>query len=236
MSTAPSLLLNLTARMLEPREREVVLGDLAEADAGLLESVSQVLDLGIRRHAALWADWRPWLTGPGLTLPGSFLLMGVSLSVSQACLQVATSGPTPTGGLTWLLTQMCLLLGWSWTSGFVVGSLSRRTLWASIALCGWPCFVCLAKFHVESLSPACLLWFLIPAGLGVWQGMRSSRISLSAAAVITFALTLAMVIAWHGNAQRWWTPPWWLLDALMSWPALYLVTRATRSSQRRSVC
>ena len=236
MSAAPSMLLNLTARMLEPREREVVLGDLAEADAGVLQSVSQVLDLGIRRHAALWADWRPWLTGFGLTLPGSFLLMGVSLSVSQACLQFGGVGPMPAGGLTWLLTQMCLLLGWSWTSGFVVGSLSRRTLWASIALCCWPCFVCLSKFHLEALSPACLLWFLIPAGLGAGQGMRGSRVSLRTAVMITFAVTLAMVIAWHGNAQRWWSPPWWLVDVLMSWPALYLVARAMRSSQQRSVC
>ena len=232
MSAAAAMLLNLTARVLEPREREVVLGDLAEMEAGLLQSVSQVLDLGIRRHAALWVDWRPWLTGPGLTLPGSFLLMGVSLSVSQAWLQVADSGATPAGGLTWLLTQLCLLLVWSWTSGFVVGSLSRRTVWASVALCCWPCSVCLSKFHLQSLSPLCLLWFLIPAALGVRQGMRGSRISLTAAVVITCALTLAMAAAWHGNAQRWWTPPWWLLDVLMSWPALYLVSNA----MRRSVC
>jgi hypothetical protein len=170
-----------------------------------------------------------------LTLPGSFLLMGVSLSVSQACLKVAESGATPDGSLTWLLTQLCLLLGWSWTSGFVVGSLSRRTLWASVALCCWPCFVCLSKFHLESLSPLCLLWFLIPAALGVRQGMRGSRISLTAAVLVTFALTLAMAVAWHGNAQRWWSPPWWLVDALMSWPAFYLVSRAMKS-QRRSVC
>lgn len=236
MSAASSLLLNLTARMLEPREREVVLGDLAETQSGLLQSVSQVLDLGIRRHAALWADWRPWLTGPGLTLPGSFLLMGVSLSVSQTCLEVADFGASPAGRLAWLTTQMCLLLGWSWTTGFVVGSLSRRTVWASIALCCWPCFVCLSKFHLQSLSPVCLLWFLIPAGLGVRQGMRGGQISLPAAVTIALGLILAMAVAWHHNAQRWWTPPWWLVDVLMSWPALFLVGRAMQSSRRRSVC
>jgi hypothetical protein len=208
--------------MLEPREREVVLGDLAEANAGALESVSQVLDLGIRRQAGLWTGWRPWLTGPGLTLPASFCLMGVSLSVSQASLD---------GGLTWLLTQMSLLLGWSWTTGYVVGSLSRRTLWASIVLCCWPCLVCLSKFHLQALSPLCLLWFLIPAGLGVRHGLRGGHISRSAAAVITVALILAMLISWHGGAQRWWSPPLLLVDALMSWPALYLLVR-----QWRSVC
>jgi len=176
-----------------------------------------VLGLGIRRHAALWTSWRPWVTGPGLTLPASFFLMGVSLSVSQACLQL------PASGYTWLLTQMSLLLCWSWTAGFVVGSLSRRTLWASIGLCCWPCFICLSKFHLEALSPLCLLWFLIPAGCGVRQGLRGRYVSLPAAAAITVALVSAMLISWHGAAQRWWSPPWWLADALMSWPALYLL-------------
>jgi hypothetical protein len=226
MNARSSLLLNLTARVLEPREREVVLGDLAEADIDVLRSIGQVLDLGIRRHAAFWTSWRPWLTGPGLTLPGSFLLMGVSLSVSQACLQLSDRGSMSDGRLTWLLTQACLLLGWSWTAGFVVGNLSRRTLWTSIALCCWPCFVCLSKFHLDSLSPICLLWFLVPAALGVRQGLRDTTVGLPTALTIALALMSAMLLAWQSDARRWWTPPGWVVDGVMSWPALYLVARA----------
>jgi hypothetical protein len=229
MNATPSWLLSLAARILEPREREVVLGDLSETNAGMLQSVNQVLDLGIRRQAALWTGWRPWLTGPGLTLPGSFFLMGVSLSLSQACLQLGE--PNTDINLTWLLTHACLLLGWSWTAGFVVGNLSRRTLWTSIVLCGWPCFVCLSKFKMDSLSPVCLLWFLIPAALGARQGLRDTRITLPTAVAIAAALLLAMLVAWHTDAQRWWTPPWYLVDALMSWPALYLVARAGLTSR-----
>lgn len=236
MSDVPSKLLKLTSRLLDPTEREVVLGDLVEADAGLLQSVGQMLDLGIRRHAALWADWRPWLTGPGLTLPGSFLLMGVSLSVSQAWLQVAGPGPIPQGGLNRLVTLLYLLVGWSWTSGFVIGRLSRRTLWASVALCAGPCLECLSKFHLDSLSPVCLLWFLIPAALGVQQGMRGMPINPSEAVVIGLGLAASMASAWHGDPPRWWSPPWWLLDILMSWPALYLITQAMRSPRRRYIC
>jgi hypothetical protein len=218
--------------MLEPGEREVVLGDLAEADAGELQCVTQVLDLGIRRHAGLWASWRPWLTGPGLSLPASFFLMGVSLSVSQVCLDLLDSNATPVGGYTWLLTQMSLLLGWSWTTGYVVGSLSRRTLWASIALCCWPCCVCLSRFHLDALSPLCLLWFLIPAGLGVRQGLRGWQIGLPTAAAISVALTAAMLISWHADEPRWRSPPLWLVDAVMSWPALYLLFEAALPSHR----
>jgi len=226
MISSPSLLVKLTARLLEPREREVVLGDLTEVHASPLQAVCEVLNLGIRRHSALWLNWRPWLAGPGLAVPASFLLMGVSLSVSQSCLELVKPD-TGTGSVTWLLTQMCLLLIWSWTSGFVIGSLSRRTLWASIVMCCWPCFVCVSKFHLELLSPVCLLWFLIPAGLGVRQGLSGKRIRLSVALTITTVLMLAMLLRWQGGVQRWWSPPWWLVDFVMSWPALFLVARAS---------
>jgi len=226
MTLSPSFLVKLTARLLEPREREVVLGDLTEVHASPLQAVCEVLNLGIRRHSALWLNWRPWLAGPGLAVPASFLLMGVSLSVSQSCLELVKPD-TGTGSVTWLLTQMCLLLIWSWTSGFVIGSLSRRTLWASIVMCCWPCLVCVSKFHLELLSPVCLLWFLIPAGLGVRQGLSGKRIRLSVALTITTVLMLAMLLRWQGGVQRWWSPPWWLVDFVMSWPALFLVARAS---------
>ena len=226
MTLSPSLLVKLTARLLEPREREVVLGDLTEVHASPLQAVCEVLNLGIRRHSALWLNWRPWLAGPGLAVPASFLLMGVSLSVSQSCLELVKPD-TGTGSVTWLLTQMCLLLIWSWTSGFVIGSLSRRTLWASIVMCCWLCLVCVSKFHLELLSPVCLLWFLIPAGLGVRQGLSGKRIRLSVALTITTVLMLAMLLRWQGGVQRWWSPPWWLVDFVMSWPALFLVARAS---------
>ena len=98
-------MLMLTAHLLEPAEREVVLGDLTESRASPLHALCQVLNLGVRRHIALWLQWRPWLSGPGLALPGSFFLMGVSLSVSQACLQLIDSGASTDVTLTRLLAQ-----------------------------------------------------------------------------------------------------------------------------------
>jgi len=72
---------DIVSRLLEPDEREAVRGDLTESGARGGQALRDVLGLVVRRQAALWSDWRPWLTG------------------------------------------------WSWTSGFVLGSLSRRTLW-----------------------------------------------------------------------------------------------------------
>jgi hypothetical protein len=47
--------------MLEPAEREAVRGDLAESGAAAPRALGEVLGLVIRRQAALWKDWRPWI-------------------------------------------------------------------------------------------------------------------------------------------------------------------------------
>lgn len=69
-------LMNVVSRLLEPEEREAVLGDLAEAGKNTRQALPSVLGLVVRRQAALWKNWRPWLAAFGLALPGSILLMG----------------------------------------------------------------------------------------------------------------------------------------------------------------
>ena len=75
-------LLKIAAALLGRDEREAVLGDLAETGAGAWRSLGEVLGLIARQQIALWNSWRPWLATFGVALPGSLLLMGVSLSVS----------------------------------------------------------------------------------------------------------------------------------------------------------
>jgi hypothetical protein len=75
-------LLELTAQLLEPSEREAVLGDLTEAGERGWHALIEVLGLLIRQETILWKSWRPWLAAFGLALPASFLLMGFSVSVS----------------------------------------------------------------------------------------------------------------------------------------------------------
>ncbi len=53
--------------------------------------MSDVFGLVVRRQVAPWRSWRPWLAVLGLGVPGSFLLMGFSLSVSQAYQQLVES-------------------------------------------------------------------------------------------------------------------------------------------------
>ena len=55
--------------------------------------------------------------------------MGVSLSVSQGCQRFISPTNLAAAGFLSLACQVLLLLGWSWSGGFVVGSLSGKTLW-----------------------------------------------------------------------------------------------------------
>ena len=217
----------VVSRLLERDEREAVQGDLAESGDSPWEGLAAVAGLVVRRQLMLWKNWRPWLAAFGLALPGSLLLMGFSLSVSHtyqhfidpAILKVTglTAGP----GFSLLLCNVLLLAGWSWTGGFVVGSLSRRTVWVSAALSFAPCVFCLARFRVADLSRFCLLLFLLPAIWGVRRGLRIAQIKLSSAIVLAVAVTALTMPLWNSRGP--WIPNW-----ALSWPAWYLVATARR--------
>jgi hypothetical protein len=76
------------ARLLEQDEREAVLGDLEETQAGAVDRLFGVVGLAARRQVLLWKSWRPWMAGFAVALPGSFLLMGFSLSVSWSYMRL----------------------------------------------------------------------------------------------------------------------------------------------------
>src|SRR5579885_3526481 len=101
MTSIGQLLLERVARLLESEERDAVLGDLLEAGEGAARGLIEILGLFIRRQAALWQDWRPWLAAFGVALPATLLLMGVSLSVTCTYQRLAEhklcSACAPTG-------------------------------------------------------------------------------------------------------------------------------------------
>jgi len=232
MTNAGWSVVEVAARSLHPEEREVVLGDLNERGERAWQGLLDILDLVMRRQVMLWKRWQPWLTAFGVTVPCSFLLMGVSLSVCQSWLWFIDArtlhSADPARSLPMLVCHAALLLGWSWTAGFFVGSTSPRTLWVSALLCCSPCMFCLARFHIPSLSRLCLLVFLVPAIWGVRRGLRISRLRLSWAIALASATTLLIVGMGNGGAGRWWTPSAWVLNGILTWPAWYLVLASTR--------
>jgi hypothetical protein len=116
------------------------------------------------------------------------LLGLLSTTLSHALhpgLVIATPPSIPSASIN-LALQILLLIGFSWTAGFAVASLSRRTLWISAALCCSPCLFCLCKFHIASLPRASLFVFLAPAIVGAYQVVRNHSVSSRA----SFALAL----------------------------------------------
>ena len=236
MSTFGWSLVETTAQLLQGDQREAVIGDLIEAGESAWQALLGILSLVLRLQAGLCKSWRPWLAAFGVSLPASLLLMGVSLSVSQGYQRLISTkilGGSGGPGFLLLMCQVLLLIGWSWSSGFVVGSVSRKTLWISAVLCCSPCLFCLARFRVFSLSRFCLLLFLLPAIWGVRQGLRMTRFKLSATIGFALALTLLMVVTGNNGGQGWWSPHSWILKGTLIWPAWYVVASARRGSHCR---
>jgi hypothetical protein len=229
-------LVQTAARLLGREEREAVLGDLAEAREGVRNALLGVMGLVARRQVLLWKDWRPWLAAFGVAFPCSLLLMGASLSVSWSyerllCPELLKAASLTKGsGLFLLIYQAALLVGWSWTGGFVVGSASRRTLWASTLLCYAPCLFCLSRYRIDSLPRACLLLFLLPAIWGVRQGLRDPIMKLAPAVLLALSVTLLTIAAWSTGAEHWWNAPKLNWNWALILPAWYLVATAGRPS------
>ena len=154
--------------------------------------------------------------------------MGFSVSVSRAYQQLVgvpllhATGVAVRPGFTLFLCNVLLLAAWSWTGGFVVGSVSRRTVWVSAALSFAPCVFCLERFRVESLSRLCLLLFLPAALWGVRRGLQIARIKRSSAIALAVAVTALTIPMWGTGGA--WIPNW-----ALSWPAWYLVATARRA-------
>lgn len=225
---ATARLFDLVSHLLTRDERDAVQGDLLESGESPWQSLLAVLGLVIRREAALWMNWRPWLAAFGLALPSTFLLMGFSLSISRAYQQLGdvtirhATGLSVGPGLALFLCNVLLLVAWSWTGGFVVGSVSRRTVWVSAALSFAPCVVCLERFRVECLSRLCLFLFLPAAIWGVRRGLRIVQINRGAAIALAMGVTVLTVPLWGSSGA--WIPNW-----ALSWPAWYLVATARRN-------
>ncbi len=229
------------AQVLPPGEREPVLGDMLEAGESAWQALRGVVGFVVRRQTELWKSWRPWVAAFGVALPSSSLLMGMSLTVAfsymrllcpEMLAQASLNKPSAVAVLLW---QALLLIGWSWTGGFVVGSVSKRTLWASTALCYLPCVFCLSRFSIGSMSRFCLLLFLLPGIWGVHRGFRISKIKFSSALLIALAITLLILPTWSSSWLQARVPQNATLAWALSIPAWYLVLVAWKRRRTQVV-
>jgi hypothetical protein len=219
-------LVEFAAAPLAQQERDAAIGDSLEAGDSAWQTLSSVVGLVLRRQLLLWKSWRPWLATV-FGLPGAYLLMIVSISVTCTYdrlmgMKVGHWAPTGHEGFALLLCHIFLLIAWSWTSGFVLGSLSPKTLWLNAALCLLMVPICDDHLRTITLSTFAQYLFLLPAIWGVCQGVRTVRLKRTAAFLLAAAITILMIAAWTNSAL-------WILNWLLLCPAWYLVATARRA-------
>ena len=158
-------LADLAAQLLEPHEREAVRGDLAECGASEWRTFREVLGLVVRRQAALWKAWRPWFALVGVVLPLGILLSHASRwwAVSSAhdiSLYVRVWDWSYLGYPGWrreffasvwsAALSAAALSVWSWTCGYMLASVSRRTVW--VAATAFAVVVFLSTLGIPTLA------------------------------------------------------------------------------------
>lgn len=205
-----------SAELLAPREREVVLGDLAETDRKDWRGLGDVLSLVALRQFALWRSWRPWAASAGLALPASLFLMGCSLAASRAISDLLVE-PSSAPLLWRFVSRLFLLTCWAWMTGFAVSIVSQGTLWASLLGCFAPCLYCLSKWPGHGFSALQLLIFLVPELWGAWQGRRARRLGIDWA-IFLAAMAMLTPLMWGKGG--------WMYGCWLLWPGCYLVATA----------
>jgi hypothetical protein len=240
-------LVDSVSRLLEPDERDAVQGDFAERGVTNGKALLDLLGLVARRQAALWKDWRPWLALAGVVGPIALLLIDFYLSLGRGSDLVDLHlwmiyGVIDQTGLTAgpvigpLVCYSLLLVTWSGTSGFALGSLSRRTIWVNGPLfCGlfWLLFSDVLSAAVPPKLSTVLLvstaLFLLPFIWGVHQGLRLGTLGLLRGILVASAVaSLTALAIWTGG---WWPGAGWqtrqiFLSTALLWPVGYLVAKA----------
>jgi len=239
----------MLSRTLDPDEQDAVRGDLAESGESGGRAVGEVLGLVARRQTALWKDWRPWLALIGIVGPVGVLLIQFSFFLSGASqlyvwiirnyryidpALLEQTGLTLRDGIPILVCYSVLLGCWSWTSGFALGSLSRRTIWVNGALfcIVWLIFSgavhAIPSLRLRSVPKLPTVLFLLPFIGGVHRGLRPGTPGLRQA--IFFAAAIASLTAVAVGSGRWWRGGSWqivlALSLIPSWPSWYMLAIA----------
>jgi hypothetical protein len=126
-------------------------------------------------------------------------------------------------GYALLLCHVFLLIAWSWTSGYVIGAVSRRTVLVSIAVLMFPSVKFLDRCFFPALPAGWMFLFLAPAILGVHSGLRKARVPFYAASLLAFAVSTLMLVAWENKAL-------WIYNWVLVWPAWFLIAKNWQSN------
>lgn len=206
----------LLARTLEPDERAAVLGDFAECGDSGRRAFRDLLGLTVRRQAALWKDWGPWLAPVAVVAPvvldrarSSFGLTGVAW-VGLQLQTLWAHGVRYEGGLpaaddvVTALWAVLLPLAWAFSSGHIAGSLARRTAWLNPVLIFPPVWCGIELVRILGSGRASMIFFywlpeisliLIPFLWGAARGARGMLLPIRRLAWLAAAMAVLVLAA-----------------------------------------
>jgi hypothetical protein len=264
------------ALLLEPTEREVVCGDLAETGASDTRALVEILGLVIRRQAACWSEWRPWAALLLVVIP-----LGLILSLMSRLWADGTSVSVwlYAGHRDWsflrdpglradmvrvtavTVRQYFLLVFFAWTTGFAIGSWSRRTARVNATVFSMLIFAgttgsttvlrndprVFSSFVAAVVMPLAVkaLLVIVPAVFGMRRALRDQPLSMKAAFIWTVALALltfndARAVEMSAGYSGW--KPFGplndgrlrLLPVVMIWPATLVLLQTAWSRWRQA--
>jgi hypothetical protein len=224
-------LVETLCRLLEPQERQAVLGDLAESGETGLRALAAVAGLVARRQLGLWKSWRPWVASLGL-LP---VLLAFS-SFASSIVLIIERYPWKPGHQTHqeIMLMLCaatlLTAVLSWAVGFVTASLARRSTVSVAALLATGALWAICQQQVAH-TPFGILFtgllqlalHLAPFAHGLRSGAGCGRLTPSRSLMLAAAALLLLLVL---------TPFQWpdmkdlLILTFFSWPMLYLMATA----------
>jgi hypothetical protein len=248
-------LVDALSQRLEPDEREAVRGDLAESGWTGSRALAEVFGLLVRRQAAMWNNWQPLLALIVLVGPVSLLLglgcnwvngsYDLRLWMIRNYRDIDPTGLLVRQSIADLSRISLLLFCWSWAIGFVLGAMSRRTIWINGTLfCvaslfwafayqmpfpymygvrGWP----LPLWFYTGILPLILqaILILLPSLGGMYQGLQPpTRLRQTILWGVAIAIALLVRGSFKWSVQGGWEMQLLLLAAY--WPIGYLAVSA----------
>ncbi len=238
---------DLCSRMLDADERSAVRGDLVEAGVSGAQACKELSGLIARRQIAAWKSWQPWIAFFAIVYLLVPLLLQCVDAVRHMVIAYSTGARLPSGSGGVLLSGAWLTVLWSWSSGFTLARLSRRTVWIqgplfiAAAILGVPYGIAGSggAYRQIANNPAheVLSWtlaaalLLLPSLWGLWTGLQaggtnSCRFSASIM-IAAVAIPIGILAASAG-----WTPEAYVdrlsAYAVLSWPVGFLAVTSFR--------
>ena len=208
------------SRLLEPVEREAVLGDLAESGETGAQALLGLLGLALRRQAGAWMHWRPWVAVIALALPAALLLSLASARIANVAglsswmlwnykdldpVLLAENHLSLRHALTQAIRGALVLAAAALSCGFLLGAVSRGAAWINGMLFGVVFLLgsLTRALHVESIG------FSTCASLGLvlfaaYWGMLLSRRPAMGRTPRTMLWVASVVTAVAVRYSFWW--------------------------------